>query len=102
MSRTHVLIGIDIPEPMDTSGQRRTVAEIIVILLRQALETHGLEAGVSAIALSPDDIERMTYALRKYAVCSEDERRELDDLLQNKLAEVQRAVDQIVAQRSKQ
>jgi hypothetical protein len=100
MARAYVLVGIDIPDSLDPSPQRRTVAEILQMLLREALAARGLEASCSTIGFTPDDVDRMTYALRKYAERSAAEDREQDAALQEKLVEIKRTVDQIVAQRS--
>lgn len=92
----YVLVSIDVPGNFTTGEEeqeRRIAAKLVTSLLRDALFVRDIDVAVTgAIALTPDDVERVTLALHHEVERGDDQIRSLDA----KMRELRAAVDRVV------
>lgn len=101
MSQRHyIVIGIEVPGHFRTGAtpqqEQQSAARLVSGLLRDAVATRDIHVNVSdALALSPDDVDRIIWAMHREVERGAGELRELDA----KMTELRRAVEDLVAQR---
>jgi hypothetical protein len=97
MNTSFVLVSIEIPDAFHTRApteqERQDVAQLIRTLLREALAKSAVSATLGGvIALTPDDVDRLTQALHHEAARRDDAWRKLDA----KFVHLRAAIDRIV------
>jgi hypothetical protein len=97
--RFYVIVGVDVPEHFNAAApedERRAAERLISSLLRDALFVRDIDVTVSgALALSSNDVDRITLALRREIEHGEDDLRAIDA----KMTELRRVIDPMAARR---